>query len=122
MNYPKQPRERNPHLLRMAQDEVCLMQIPNVCSGNSDTVIAAHSNSSAHGKGKATKAHDWASVWCCAACHLWLDIGVSPRVEKEAAFKAAHERQKHAWADIANDDKQRARDRSAARWALERAI
>lgn len=114
MIYPRSPRQKNPHLLRMAKDEACLLQIPNVCNGNSDTVVAAHSNQAAHGKGKGRKAHDWASAWACAACHMWQDIGVSTRAEKEAAFAAAFERQRKAWADIAYDEKQPAKDRNAA--------
>lgn len=51
MNYPKEPRQRNPHLLKMAQGEPCLLRIPGVCNGDSDTTVAAHSNQSAHGKG-----------------------------------------------------------------------
>lgn len=120
MNYPKEPRQRNPYLLKMAQGEPCLLRVPGVCNGNSDTVVAAHSNSAKHGKGKAMKAHDFYSVFSCAACHFWLDVGAATREEKEAAFAAAFERQRKAWADIAWDEKQPAKDRNAARWALER--
>ncbi len=83
MNYPKEPRQRNPTLLNMAKGEPCLLRVPGVCNGDSDTTVAAHSNQSAHGKGKAMKAHDWASVWACSACHMWLDIGVSPEISSE---------------------------------------
>lgn len=96
------------------------MQIPNVCNHDSYTVVAAHSNGSRHGKGKAMKAHDWASVWACSACHMWLDIGVAPREEKEKAFELGMKRQKAAWAEIASDIRQPKKDRDAATWAMER--
>ena len=56
MSYPKKPRQRNPTLLNMAKGEPCLLRVPGVCNGDSDTTVAAHSNQSAHGKGKAMKA------------------------------------------------------------------
>jgi hypothetical protein len=120
MNYPKEPRQRNPYLLKMAQGEPCLLRVPGVCNGDSDTTVAAHSNQSAHGKGKAMKAHDWASVWACSACRCWLDVSVATRAEKELTFSLGLNRQIKAWEDIAGDEKQPERDRRAAAWALER--
>jgi len=51
MMYPKNPRQRNPHLLDMAKGQKCLMLAVHNCLTNSgDTTVAAHQN---EGKGKA---------------------------------------------------------------------
>lgn len=45
-----------------------------------------HANWSDFGKGAKIKAHDWATVPGCRACHDWLDFGGSPDEVKRECF------------------------------------
>lgn len=64
MNY------RNRQLLDLARGETCAC-----CGADDGTVVAAHSNQSAHGKGMSIKAHDCYIAFLCHRCHSWLDQG-----------------------------------------------
>jgi hypothetical protein len=77
---------RNPKALSHARGQECQLQIPGVCNGNHETVVACHSNFHEHGKGKSSKAHDYAIAYGCSACHAWLDAGPAERHEKRDAF------------------------------------
>ena len=112
-------QHRNPHLLAMARDKSCQLQIFGVCNGNPRTTVAAHSNFGIHGKAKSRKADDCYVVNACSACHAWLDQGPAPKAQKEAAFMAGHLRQVLAWRVIASDSRAPAADRKAVTWALE---
>lgn len=117
---PKTEPRRNRRLLDLARGQPCLMRVPGVCQGGTETTVAAHSNMAAHGKGGARKADDIYSVWACAACHIgWLDQGRAPRAQKEAAFIAGHLRQVEQWRLLAADAATPPADRAAARWALD---
>jgi cytochrome c551/c552 len=117
---PKTKPKRNPRLLKLAKGMPCLFMIPDVCKvPNRETTVAAHSNLSIHGKGKARKADDQFSAWICAACHAWLDQGPASADVKTAAFLGAHQRQVIFWRQIAEDDTWPEADRRAARWALD---
>lgn len=116
---PKEPRLENRHLLSMAKGEQCLLRVRDVCNGDSETVVACHSNKSAHGKALGMKAHDFYSVWGCSACHRWLDQGQVVQHVKEYIFMRAHALQVQAWRTIADDPREPAKDRAAARWAVE---
>lgn len=105
---------RNPALLEMARGRHCLMRIPGVCVGATETTVAAHSNLLAHGKGKGRKADDCYSVCSCFACHWWLDNGMASAEDKEVAFMTAHARQVLRWRFIANDPAEPPRFRRAA--------
>lgn len=78
MNY------RNRKLLDLARDQACTL-----CGVQDGTVVAAHSNSSVHGKGKSLKAHDVFTAHLCYRCHMELDQGKASREEKEYAFRRA---------------------------------
>ena len=117
---PKTRAYRDPALLEMARGRPCLLLIPGLCSHRTDTVVAAHSNLSIHGKGGARKADDCYSVWGCAACHLWLDTSKALGAIKEIAFMTAHARQVLAWRLVAMDASEPERFRKAASRALER--
>lgn len=110
--------DRNPRLLKMARGRRCLLQLPG-CRGGGETVVAAHSNSQAHGKGMGIKAGDQWSVWGCGPCHALLDQGGLSRQEQERVFAAAHERQVSAWRRVAADPHEAPADRAAAAWAIE---
>lgn len=119
--FPKEPANRNRALLDMARGRQCLLRIPGVCQGGTETTVAAHSNWACHGKAGARKADDQYSVWACSACHIgWLDQGPAPKAEKQMAFMRAHADQVQAWRRIESDPSETPRMRNAARWALEK--
>ena len=115
--YPKDNHYRDPHLLALAQGRECLLQVPNIC--NHGPTVACHSNAGKHAKATSIKAHDFMSIWGCAACHRWLDESYSAtREQRQAAFADAHERQKLRWLDIADDPDEFPKNRITARKAL----
>lgn len=117
---PKTVEYRNPHLLTLAMDMPCLLRVPDVCMGNTETTVACHSNLGVHGKAGARKADDHYSVWGCMACHRWLDQDKRPSYEEKAAtFMTAHARQVLQWRKIAADPGRARRDREAVQWALQ---
>jgi hypothetical protein len=77
---------RSPKYLRASRGQPCTLQVPGVCCGDWETTCAAHSNSSAYGKGKSIKAQDWAVADACYTCHRWLDQGPAPRATKERVW------------------------------------
>ena len=113
---PKTAPKRKPALLEMAKGKPCLLGVPGICRGGTDTTVACHSNLSIHGKAGARKADDQYSVWGCMACHAWLDQGRATAAQKEAVFMAAHNRQVMAWRQIAAG--QNGKAQRAAAWAL----
>lgn len=62
------------------------------CASDDGTVTWAHSNQSKHGKGKSIKASDIYVAALCAACHQYVDQGLSTRAERIALWEAAHKR------------------------------
>jgi hypothetical protein len=118
MMYPKNPRQRNPHLLNMARGQKCLMlAVHNCLTIDGSTTVAAHQN---EGKGKAMKQHDYMTVWACANCHSWYDQSGAPLAEKRRAFNAAHERQIDEWRKIADSYSANPKDQKAAQLALDK--
>lgn len=115
----KTAAQRNRRLLDMAEGRPCLLRVDGVCSGDTATTVACHSNQGVHGKGGARKADDCYSVWGCMACHRWLDQGPALAVRKEHVFALAHLSQIFEWRRIATDPGEPARFRRAAQWALE---
>ena len=116
--FPKTVELRNPALLAMAMDRVCLLRVPGVCSSDPSTTVACHSNQARHGKAGARKADDQYSVWGCSRCHAWLDESRVAYENKSRAFDEALVRQLDAWICVANDPLEKDVDRKAARWAL----
>lgn len=118
--WPKTVEHRRPRLLDLARDQRCLLRVPGVCMGNTETTVACHSNLSIHGKGGLRKADDQFSVWGCMACHRWLDQDKHPIYEEKLAiFLRAHELQVLEWRKIAADPARSAADRAAVAWALD---
>lgn len=114
----KTKREENQHYRAMARDKECQLRVPFVCNRNPETTVLCHSNW--HDKGGARKASDFWGVWGCYACHTWLDQGNAPSEAKYMAFSRAMDRMKVELEKIVSDPAQKARDREAAAWALER--
>ncbi len=122
MSHPKTAALRNSNLLAMARGQNCQFRVPYVCNSNPDTVVAAHSNMSEHGKAGARKADDCYVVFACHACHSWYDQGAGSRnrCESDRMFLTALERQKTLYKRIINDSSTKLKERAAAAWALER--
>jgi hypothetical protein len=117
MMYAKSPRQRNQHLLDMAEGKRCLLLCVHNCQGDYGlTTVAAHRN---EGKGKGLKRHDFETVWGCGPCHEWYDQSGAPLAEKRRAFNAAHERQIEEWRKIADSYSTKQKDQKAALWALQ---
>lgn len=117
---PKTVAHRNPALLAMAWRQPCMLRVEGVCNNAWETTVAAHSNSSQHGKSGARKADDQYHVYACFACHCWLDSGPAHVEVKRAAFERAHAWMVEIWRQIAAG-MQRAtpKERAAAQWALD---
>ncbi len=72
---------RNKKLTQLAKDAPC------ACCGKQDgTVVYAHSNLLAHGKGRGLKASDAAGMFLCYTCHTELDQGKSMDKAERAEF------------------------------------
>jgi hypothetical protein len=83
---PKFAYIRSPALLRACREIPC-----QHCGRADGTVVAAHSNQAAHGKGRGIKASDQFVAGLCAWCHAALDQGnVMSRTERLALWTAAH--------------------------------
>lgn len=52
-----------------ARGEDCLIRMPGICNFTRETVIWAHANGSAAGKGIGMKSHDLLGSYACSACH-----------------------------------------------------
>jgi hypothetical protein len=118
---PKTVKQENRALLNMAKGQRCLLQVPGICTGDTTTTVACHSNQSVHGKAGARKADDQWSVWGCVRCHSWLDQGPAPAAEKVERFAAAHRWMAAIWLDIvAGMQSSTPRERRAAQWAIDR--
>ena len=109
---------RSKDLLKLAQDQECLLQVPEICQGGSSTIVACHSNSGSNGKGKGIKASDADTVWGCAACHAWLDQGQASKEEKENIYYEAYTRQIMEWFKISRSISLNPRKVEAARNVL----
>ena len=109
---------RDKSLLKLAQNEECLLKVPEICQGGVETIVACHSNHGSDGKGMAQKASDAATVWGCAACHKWLDQGPASKEEKDEIFDEALMSQYIEWIKIANTPSLRPWKVTAARNVL----
>ena len=92
---------RDKDLLKLAEDQHCLLQVPNFCTGGSSTIVACHSNEGVNGKGKGIKASDADTVWGCHSCHTWLDQGTASKEEKTTLYYQAYAQQVVEWLKIA---------------------
>lgn len=59
-------------LRKMAQGKPCMVRIPGICNGNSETVVLAHYRL-AGACGIGIKPPDALGAWCCSACHDAVD-------------------------------------------------
>lgn len=73
---------RSTKITRHARGQECQLRLPGICNCTSDTVVFAHLNGSAFGKGMGLKAHDFAGCFAGFECHTYLDVGhgTKPRI------------------------------------------
>ena len=80
-----------------ARGQSCQVRLPGVCNHDPSTVVWAHANGMAAGKGKGLKSPDPLGAYACYNCHMVID-GQMKRPEgmrKEdvlLAFHDAHQR------------------------------
>jgi len=78
---------RSPKILKAARDSLSC----HLCDKNNDgTVVAAHSNRIADGKGMGIKAHDYRVAFLCHDCHQKIDAGKLSRENKIFYWELAH--------------------------------
>ena len=85
MMYPKTKYLRDKKRL-----EACRALPCQHCGAEDGTVVAAHSNEGAHGKGRGIKASDEFVAALCFTCHANLDQGKMGKEEKSQMWHNAH--------------------------------
>lgn len=68
----REPPIRSQKYLRGSKGQTCKLAIPDVCTGDVDTVVPAHIRDRHAGRG--VKASDLSSADCCWACHEVFDL------------------------------------------------
>ncbi len=80
-----------------AKGQQCQVRIFSVCNRDPETVVWAHANGSAAGKGIGMKSPDLLGAYACHACHDLIDrrrplpMGIN-RTDVELAFWSGHAR------------------------------
>jgi len=85
MMFPKTKYVRNKKRL-----EACRALPCQHCGAEDGTVVAAHSNEGAHGKGRGIKASDEFIAALCFTCHANLDQGKMSKQERSQMWHNAH--------------------------------
>lgn len=85
MSRPKYPYIRSKALLAACRELPCQR-----CGKQDGTVVAAHSNQAAHGKGRAIKACDSRVAALCQWCHSQCDQGGGSHANRLEMWWAAH--------------------------------
>lgn len=73
---------RSKPLRDSARDEMCVG-----CGRQDGTIVWAHGNELAFGKGKSIKCHDLLGNYLCMACHSAYDTGTMSREWKQRFFR-----------------------------------
>lgn len=83
-------------ITQSAKNEECQVRLYGVCNFNSATVVWAHANGSASGKGMGLKSPDALGTYACSACHDAIDGRTKPKHleqhEIKIAFHEGHQR------------------------------
>lgn len=58
---------------KSAKGKECQVRIIGVCNGNNETVVWAHANGLASGRGMWLKSNDLSGAYACSACHAAYD-------------------------------------------------
>ena len=91
----KARKKRSQHdvkMLNACRGQHCYLRVPGLCRrlDPEETIVPAHSNESAHGKGGARKADDRYTLPACGLCHYWLDFGGAPQLLKFSTWRRAY--------------------------------
>lgn len=88
----KKRRWHDAKMRNACNHQICYLRVPNLCRrlDPEETIVPAHSNESAHGKGGARKADDRYTVPACGLCHYWLDFGGAPQLLKFSTWRRAY--------------------------------
>lgn len=70
------------NLRKAARGRPCMVRLPGVCNGNTETTVLAHIRM-AGVTGAGQKAPDILGAWCCSACHDVLDGRVKTDFERD---------------------------------------
>lgn len=70
------------NLRKQAKGRECMVRIPFVCNGNSETVVLAHYRMSGL-CGVGQKPNDLLGAWACSACHDAIDGRAKTEFERE---------------------------------------
>ena len=62
---------RSSKLKMSAKDQMCSMNVVDVCNYDPSTTVLAHINTELAGMG--SKVDDFSACFCCSDCHVWLD-------------------------------------------------
>ena len=65
----KSLRHQSKAMRNSARGQECLVRIPGICNGNTETVVLAHLG----GGGMATKHSDLFGCFACSSCHSAID-------------------------------------------------
>lgn len=82
---------RNQKLRDDARGQVCAH-----CGADDETIVSAHANGNASGKGMGHKGSDALTAWMCYRCHSWLDQGRGP--DPTNCFGDSREEKRQVWA------------------------
>lgn len=81
-------------ITRSARGMDCQIRIPGSCNSNPETVVWAHANGLASGRGMGMKANDLSGAYACEACHSAYDRRTRPKginyEQIELDFYAGH--------------------------------
>lgn len=61
---------------KSARNRECQVRIIGICNGNPETVVWAHANGLASGRGICLKSNDLSGAYACSACHAAYDRAV----------------------------------------------
>lgn len=61
---------------KSAKNRECQVRIIGICNGNPETVVWAHANGLASGRGVWLKSNDLSGAYACSACHAAYDRAV----------------------------------------------
>ena len=81
-----------------ARGEECQVRLPGICNRDNATVVWAHCNKMAAGKGKGLKALDPLGAYCCSDCHDVYDMRrLAPYISQFTGVRLSRIEVEHAF-------------------------
>lgn len=97
-----EPPFRSRKVLDHARNQPCCLRLPGICNRNPETTVSAHIRD--RHKGMAQKASDHSVVFCCHACHDYLDVGfVSGKISDADLLRAIITGLQETWEILIRD-------------------